>query len=109
MITAHPGRTNDEFMADPRISVTSAGDVVVRWPTETHLVDEMLDSYIRWRDSTTAVADAYRRWSDAPREEMHRWYLGYTASLDQEQAAARRYELAITQVERWLQRGRCDR
>lgn len=72
-------------------------------------VDEMEVCYVEWRECAAAVAGAYRRWCDAPPGEKHRWYAGYTASLDQEQSAAMSYQRALADVERWLQRQRRGR
>jgi hypothetical protein len=93
-------------MADPRISLTRGSEVVLLWPAEAHPVDEMVDCYVQWRECATAAATAYQQWSDAPRDEKNRRYSAYTAWLDQEQATARSYELAVAEVEHWLQRTR---
>ncbi len=78
-------------------------------PPATYLVDEMVDCYVEWRECAAAVATAYRRWSDAPPGERHRWYSGYTASLDQEQSAATSYERAASDVQQRLHDARGGR
>lgn len=93
-------------MGNPRISLTPEAEVVLLSPAEAHLVDEMTDCFAQWRESAAASANAYRRWSDAPRDEKHRRYSAYTAWLDQEQSAARSYELAVAEVEHRLERAR---
>jgi hypothetical protein len=93
-------------MAIPRIPFTVEGEGAMLWPPEAHLVDEMIDCYLEWRETATAVASAYRQWFHAPRDEGRRRYSAYTASLDQEEAAAITYELAVADVEQWLQRAR---
>lgn len=93
-------------MAKTRITLTSEGEVVLLSPAAAYLVDEMMDCFVQWRESAAASANAYRRWSDAPREEEHRRYAAYTASLDQEQSAARSYELVVAELEHWLKRAR---
>lgn len=62
-------------------------------------LDEMLACYVDWREDAAAVADAYRRWSSAPTAEESIWFAAYGAALEQEESAARRYGLAVTDVE----------
>ena len=93
-------------MANPRISSTPKSEVVLMSPAEARLVDEVMDCYVKWHESAAASANAYRRWADAPRDEQPRRYSAYTAWLDQEQSAARSYELAVADVEHWLERDR---
>jgi hypothetical protein len=93
-------------MANPRIALTPGDAVVLPLPAEAHLVHETEDCLVEWRESAAASAGAYRRWSKAPRCEEHRWYSAYVAWLDQEQTAARRYELAAAAMEHWLERTR---
>jgi hypothetical protein len=93
-------------MANPHISLTPGGEVALLWPAAAHLADEMVDCLVEWRESAAASGNAYRRWSDAPRDEEHRRYPAYTARLDQEESAARRYELAVAEMEHWLERAR---
>jgi hypothetical protein len=90
-------------MANARISLTPDGEVVLQSPAEAHLVDKITDCFAHWRESAAASANAYRRWSDAPRDEKHGRYSAYTAWLDQEQSAARSYELAVAEVQHWLE------
>jgi hypothetical protein len=93
-------------MANTRISFTPERAIVPLSPAEAHLLDEMTDCFDDWRESAAASADAYRRWSDAPRDEKHGRYGAYTAWLDQEQSAARSYELAVEKVEHRFERVR---
>lgn len=93
-------------MAIPRISFTGRGVSVSLGAAFAHLVDEMVARYAEWRGCARAVANAYRRWSESPPNEEDRGYSAYTASLEQEQAAAATYELAVVEVEHCLERGR---
>lgn len=93
-------------MAIPRIRFTVEGEGAMLRPPEAHLVDEMVDCYLDWRETAAAVASAHRQWLHAPRDEGRRGYSAYTASLDQEEAAAITYALAVDDVEQWLQRAR---
>jgi hypothetical protein len=89
----------------PRISFTGRSVSVPLGPA-ADLVDEMVACYAEWRGCARAVANAYSRWSGSPPSEEDRLYSAYIASLEQEQAAAATYELAVVEVEHWLERGR---
>jgi hypothetical protein len=93
-------------MPMPRISFTGRSASVPLGPAAAHLVDEMVACYAEWRGCARAVANAYWRWSESPPTEKDRLYSAYTASLEQEQAAAATYELAVVEVEGWLESGR---
>jgi hypothetical protein len=93
-------------MANTRISFTPKSEIVPLSPAEAHLLDAMTGCFIRWRQCAAASADAYRRWSDSPWDEKHGGYSAYTAWLDQEQSAARSYELSVAKVEHWFERTR---
>jgi hypothetical protein len=66
----------------------------------------MVDRYLEWHECAIAVAAAHQRWCNAPREEGRRRYSAFVASLDQEESAALLYELAVAEVEQWLQPSR---
>jgi hypothetical protein len=66
------------------------------------LVEELLSCYADWRNAAAAAANAYRRWSAAPGDARAQSFCVYTAALDQEEAAAMSYTLAVWDVERWL-------
>lgn len=51
-------------------------------------VDELLDSYLSWREECHAVRLAYQRWVDSTRAEDSLAYAGYVAALDREERAA---------------------
>ncbi len=68
------------------------------------LLDDLIDGYVDWRESATAVADAYARWSFASGPERDLRFGAYTATLDQEQKTAAAYAEAVTDTERWLRR-----
>jgi hypothetical protein len=69
------------------------------------VVDDLLERYVDWRESATAVADAYARWSFASRPERAVRFAAYTATLDHEEKTAAAFAEAVTDVERWLERG----
>lgn len=93
-------------MARPRIPFAAESEGTMLWPPEAHLVDDMAECYVEWRECAGAAADAYERWSEAPAEEVSLRFSAYTASLDREESAAISYELAVEDVERWLERTR---
>jgi hypothetical protein len=69
---------------------------------------DLLAYRAEWRQQARAVADAYRRWSDADSSDQRAGrFSAYVATLDQEHAAATSYAGARDDVERWLRhRGR---
>jgi hypothetical protein len=73
------------------------------------LLDDLLDGYVDWRESTRAVADAYARWFIASGAEGALRFAAYTATLDREQKTAAAYAEAVTDVDRWLQRSDSNR
>jgi hypothetical protein len=93
-------------MANPRVPFTVESEGAMPWPPDDHLVDEMVDCHLAWRESAAAVATAYEQWFHAPRAEERRRYSAYAASLDQEESAAITYELAVADVEQSLKRSR---
>jgi hypothetical protein len=68
------------------------------------LGDEIIDLYLDWREEAAAVGDACGRWAAAPAGEEDRWFAAYTAALDREEAAARRYADVLANGERFAQR-----
>jgi hypothetical protein len=66
------------------------------------LVDEMLASYIDWREDAAATRDAYTRWCTAPTAEEDWRFSAYMAALDQEESAAARYALVLEHMQRSL-------
>jgi hypothetical protein len=59
------------------------------------LVDEMLESYITWREERTEVQDAYAAWHAATAGDRDRAFHVYAAALDREQLAAEEYQRAV--------------
>ncbi|HEX3803675.1 MAG TPA: hypothetical protein VHV75_12630 [Solirubrobacteraceae bacterium] len=84
-------------MASARISSEVLGEAAA------DLLDRMLFRYIDWREEADTVTEAYQRWSRAEADTQRAAFSVYTAALDREQAAAARYALAVTGLERWLQ------
>ena len=70
------------------------------------LVEELLECYAEWRAAAAAADRAYRGWSAAPDDRRAHSFCVYTAALDQEEAAAMSYTLAVWDVERWVRNAR---
>lgn len=68
------------------------------------MLDDLVDNYVDWRECARDVTGAYARWSRAPGRERAARFAAYTATLDQEQAAAGAYARAVSNVARWLRR-----
>jgi hypothetical protein len=51
-------------------------------------VDELLESYLSWREECHAVRLAYERWVDSAQAERRLRYAGYVTALDREDQAA---------------------
>jgi hypothetical protein len=56
-----------------------------------HLVDEMIDGYVSWREACAAVAIAYDGWNHAARQDGELAFTAYHAALDREELAAAIY------------------
>ncbi|HWC86417.1 MAG TPA: hypothetical protein VG388_07755 [Solirubrobacteraceae bacterium] len=57
----------------------------------THLVDDMIDGYVSWREECRAVDASYQNWSRAEREDRELAFTAYLAALDREERAAAMY------------------
>jgi hypothetical protein len=58
----------------------------------THLVDEMIDGYVSWREACSAVDLAYENWNRSAREDGELAFTAYRAALDREEHAAATYQ-----------------
>jgi hypothetical protein len=55
------------------------------------MVDEAIDAYVDWREESTHVWDAYRRWRRAEGADIALAFRAYQAALDREQRASEVY------------------
>ncbi len=62
-------------------------------------LDALMDSYLRWRDESRAVAESYRNWRAAPRRDRDVAFGEYLAALDREEHAAGGYRRAVEQTQ----------
>ena len=63
------------------------------------LLDVLMDSYLKWRDESRAVAESYRNWRSAPRRGRDLAFDEYLAALDREEDAACGYRRAVEQTQ----------
>ena len=87
-------------MSTHEIPITAASPAP-SWPPD-ELVDEMVMSYVDWREDAAAVEPAYVWWSEAPSGEEAQSFAAYCAALDQEESAAATYALAVLKLQRVL-------
>jgi hypothetical protein len=99
-MTIPPAITNPGGMAVPEIPGLPLESLP--WPAVA-LVDDMQALYMDWLVDAEAAADAYERWCSAPAVEQAIAYSAYVAGLDQEQAAASEYAVAVAELEHWLE------
>jgi hypothetical protein len=57
----------------------------------SHLVDELIDGYVSWREACLEVDMSYDNWNRAPREDGELAFTAYRAALDREEHAAATY------------------
>jgi hypothetical protein len=64
-------------------------------------VDELLESYVVWREECNAVGVAYQHWNGSE-TRAERWlaHAGYVAALDREELAARTYANQVKRFSR---------
>ena len=92
----HPRVTEDSLVRPSRARSRRTRAVVGAWSIA--LVDQMLDTYVDWREHAALVADAYVCWCDASAGEGTSRFAAYLAALDQEQAAACKHQEAVSRL-----------
>ena len=63
-----------------------------------HLVDALIEHYVRWREECATVASSYQNWSRADSDTRTLAYSAYLAALDREELAATRYRHLIAEI-----------
>jgi hypothetical protein len=58
-------------------------------------LDATMDSYLKWRDESRAVAESYRMWSLAAGQERDAAFDRYVEAVDREEQAARGYRRVV--------------
>ena len=61
--------------------------------------DAVDDGYVTWREESGAVAESYRSWNCADRDERWLAYAAYVAALDREERAATAYGHLVQQAQ----------
>ena len=59
------------------------------------LLDATMDSYVKWRDESRAVAESYRIWSLAAGREREAAFDRYVEAVDREERAACGYRRVV--------------
>ena len=97
-MTAHPHVLHHAGVALQHTPSKGSYSPDLAWPVRRAL-DDMLASYIEWREAAAAVDDAYARCSVARDGEHAGRFSAYLAALDQEEASAANYSRSIVRVE----------
>jgi hypothetical protein len=63
-----------------------------------HLLDEMIDVYVSWREESAEVAVSYENWNRATAADKTLAFSAYVAALDREARAAADYQRVIEQI-----------
>jgi hypothetical protein len=63
------------------------------------MVDDVMTAYVKWREASLRVREAYATWHTAGRTDADQAFPAYTAALDAEQLACELYARLITQLE----------
>jgi hypothetical protein len=67
-----------------------------------HLIDELMDMYVEWREACIALRNAYERWSSVRLAEREFAFAAYRAALDWEEQASVVYADRLERVAREL-------
>jgi predicted lipoprotein len=64
------------------------------------LADEVIETYVSWREACVAVERSYADWCRAPRDDRRLAHAVHVAALDREESAAEAYREAVEHVVR---------
>ncbi|HTX32392.1 MAG TPA: hypothetical protein VMD09_13500 [Solirubrobacteraceae bacterium] len=64
--------------------------------------DALLEGYVAWREASSELAAAHRRWAQSDPHDAGLAGAGYLAALDREQKAAGVYEELVRDLSRLL-------
>jgi hypothetical protein len=70
----------------------------MRSSVDEQLVDEMLESYIKWREASARVQATYERWEAASGDHRADAFGKYLAALDDEERGATNYARLVDGV-----------
>jgi hypothetical protein len=63
------------------------------------IVDDVMTAYVKWREASARVWDAYRCWGNAKQEDVSLAFRAYAAALDSEERACEIYADLIVQLD----------
>jgi hypothetical protein len=66
----------------------------------SELIDDLMETYVEWREECLTVRAAYKRWSIGSDEEREPAFAAYRAALDREEQASVVYEHRVERVAR---------
>jgi hypothetical protein len=69
-------------------------------PVRPELIDELIDSYVEWREECLFLEDAYDLWASGSAEDRTLAFAAYRAALDREQQASSVYAARCNRIER---------
>ncbi len=62
------------------------------------LIDQVIESYVVWREACEAVEESYSAWRRAPSEQGEAAYATFVATLNREELAADEYQFMVEQA-----------
>jgi hypothetical protein len=65
---------------------------------KTQYLDDLVDGYVGWREACALVAEAYRSWRFAAREDQQLAFGDYMAALNGEEEAAVHYQRTVERL-----------
>jgi hypothetical protein len=70
----------------------------------SHVIDDLMDMYVEWREACAAVRNAYVRWSTVRVAEKEQAFSEYRAALDWEEQVSALYADRVDKVAHLLPR-----
>jgi hypothetical protein len=74
----------------------------VKTQIQPELIDDLMETYLEWREECVGLADAYERWLSVPLAERSLPFAAYRAALDREEQASAVYADRVDRIERQL-------
>lgn len=62
------------------------------------LIDQVIESYVVWREACEAVEESYGVWRRAPSDQSAATYADFVATLNREELAADEYQFMVEQA-----------
>ncbi len=64
----------------------------------SELIDELMETYVDWREECLSLWSAYQLWSSVPSPDRALAFAAYRAALDREEAACQAYAAHLSLV-----------